>query len=173
MVCYSTYSTRVCVCVCVSRLYRVVLPPGSHDRSGHSGQWHSSRGPDASWASGVKNAGRPDPLSRRWMERSVRSPRDEWSDLSCQRRSTERLQYPAYTCVCVCVCVCWLRRLATVHHTHTHTHTQWETKKYAHLQSHGDVSTTLAYNLMHTCIINLKLYIYFIFLILKEHFPRS
>lgn len=133
----------MCVCVFVT-VYRVVWQPVPHDRSGHSGQWHSSRAPDASWASGVKNAGRPDPLSRRWMERSVHSPIDEWSDLSCQRRSTERLQYPAYTCVfvyvgaCVCVrvfadCGNWLK-----YATHTQSkkprQTRMITMKYARLQ---------------------------------------
>lgn len=91
--------------VCVT-VYKVLWHPGPRDRSGHSGQWHSSRAPDASWASGVKNASRPDPLRRRWMERPVRSPVDEWSDLSCQRRSTKRLQYQANTCVCIFVCIC-------------------------------------------------------------------
>lgn len=85
--------TWMALCVTVTWAFWQQGPP---DRSRHSGQWHSSRAPDASWASGVKNAGRPYPLSCRWMEHSVHSPVDEWSDLSCQRRSTERLQYPAY-----------------------------------------------------------------------------
>lgn len=101
---------RVSFSSCTGVFVIVVWQPGPHDRSGHSGQWHSSRALDASRAGGVKNAGRPHPLSRRWMERSVHSPIDEWSDPSCQRRSTGRLQYPAYTCVCVraCPCVCAL-----------------------------------------------------------------